>query len=180
MLIVKKFGGTSVADKERIFHVAKRCLEDYSKGHDVVVVVSAMGSHMEELMAQAKELNPEPSERDVDMLLSIGAQMTAVYMAMAFESMDVPAVSLNAYAAKIHTTSEHGSAEIIGIETDRIREELAERKIVIVAGGQGILENNDITTLHGGADATALALAEALGADFCQMETEEDAVETAA
>ena len=169
MLFVKKFGGTAVENKEDMFRVAKRCLEDYRKGHDVVIVLSAMGSHAEELMEQAKILNPDPSEREMDMLLSIGAQMSAAFMAMVFETMDVPAVSLNAYAAKIRTTSEHGSAEITEVETDRILEELHQRKIVIVAGGQGILENNDITTLAGGADSTAVALAEALQADVCEI-----------
>ena len=180
MLIVKKFGGTSVADKEGIFHAAKRCMEDYHKGNDVVVVLSAMGSHMEEMMEQAKTLNPNPSARDMDMLLSIGAQMTAAFMAMAFETMDVPAVSLNAYQAKIRTTNEHGNARITEIETDRIMDELKQRKIVIVTGGQGVLGNHDITTLNGGADATAMALAEALGADVCEIDAEEESVETAA
>jgi len=179
MLIVKKFDGMSIADKECIFNVAERCLEDYNKGNDVVVVLSAMGKHTDELIAQAKVINPNPSARDMDMLLSIGAQMSAAFMAMAFETMDVPAVSLNASQAKIHTTDAHGNAEITQIETERISEELKQRKIVIVTGGQGILENNDITTLCGGTDATAAALAEALGADLCRIDTEE-MVETAA
>lgn len=169
MLIVKKFGGTTVETKEDIFRVAKRCLEDYRKGHDVVIVLSAMGSHTEELIEQAKMLNPDPSARDMDMLLSISAQMSAAFMAMAFETMDVPAVSLNAYQAKISTTEEHGNAEITGMETGRILDELNQRKIVIVTGGLGILENNDITTLAGGAEATAVALAEALQADICEI-----------
>lgn len=169
MLIVKKFGGTTVETKEDIFRVAKRCLEDYRKGHDVVIVPSAMGSHTEELIEQAKMLNPDPSARDMDMLLSISAQMSAAFMAMAFETMDVPAVSLNAYQVKISTTEEHGNAEITGMETGRILDELNQRKIVIVTGGLGILENNDITTLAGGAEATAVALAEALQADICEI-----------
>ena len=111
MLIVKKFGGTSVADKEHIFNVAKRCLEDYHKGNDVVVVLSAMGKHTDELIAQAKAINPNPSAREMDMLLSIGEQMSVAFMAMALEAMDVPAVSLNAYQAKIRTTNEHGNAK---------------------------------------------------------------------
>ncbi|MBR2851034.1 MAG: aspartate kinase, partial [Anaerotignum sp.] len=172
MLIVKKFGGTSVADKEHIFNVAKRCLEDYNKGHDVVVVLSAMGKHTDELIAQAKAINPEPSEREMDMLLSIGEQMSVAFMAMAFETMDISAVSLNAYQAKIHTTKEHGNAKITNIETDRIFNELEQRKIVIVTGFQGIAENNDITTLgRGGSDTTAVALAAALGADACEIYT---------
>ena len=180
MLIVKKFGGTSVADKERIFNVARRCLEDYNKGNDVVVVLSAMGKHTDELIAQAKIINPNPSQREMDMLLSIGEQMSVAFMAMAFEAMDVPAVSLNAFQAKIHTTNEYGNAKITEIETDRIREELAQRKIVIVTGFQGIAENNDITTLgRGGSDTTAVALAAALNADACEIFTDVDGVYTA-
>ena len=180
MLIVKKFGGTSVADKERIFNVAKRCLEDYNNGHDVVVVLSAMGKHTDELIAQAKAINPNPSQREMDMLLSIGEQMSVAFMAMAFETMDVPAVSLNAYQAKVHTTNVHGNAKITNIETDRIMDELKQRKIVIVTGFQGITENNDITTLgRGGSDTTAVALAAALDADACAIYTDVDGVYTA-
>ena len=180
MLIVKKFGGTSVADKERIFNVAKRCLEDYNKGNDVVVVLSAMGKHTDELIRQAKEINPNPSEREMDMLLSIGEQMSVAFMAMALETMDIPVVSLNAYQAKINTTSEHGNAKITSIDTDRITDELKERKIVIVTGFQGVAENGDITTLgRGGSDTTAVALAAALQADACEIYTDVDGVYTA-
>ena len=180
MLIVKKFGGTSVANKERIFNVAKRCLEDYNKGNDVVVVLSAMGKHTDELIAQAKAINPNPSEREMDMLLSIGEQMSVAFMAMALEAMGVPAVSLNAYQAKIHTTNVHGNAKITNIETNRIMDELKQRKIVIVTGFQGITENNDITTLgRGGSDTTAVALAAALHADACEIYTDVDGVYTA-
>ena len=180
MLIVKKFGGTSVADKERIYNAAKRCLEDYNKGNDVVVVLSAMGKHTDELIEQAKIINPNPSQREMDMLLSIGEQMSVAFMAMAFEAMGVPAISLNAFQAKIHTTNEHGNAKIKNIETDRIEAELKERKIVIVTGFQGIAENNDITTLgRGGSDTTAVALAAALDADACEIYTDVDGVYTA-
>lgn len=180
MLIVKKFGGTSVANKERIFNVAKRCLDDYNKGNDVVVVLSAMGKHTDELIAQAKAINPNPSEREMDMLLSIGEQMSVAFMAMALEAMGIPAVSLNAFQAKIHTTNVHGNAKITNIETDRILDELKQRKIVIVTGFQGITENNDITTLgRGGSDTTAVALAAALNADACEIYTDVDGVYTA-
>lgn len=180
MLIVKKFGGTSVANKERIFNVAKRCLDDYNKGNDVVVVLSAMGKHTDELIAQAKAINPNPSEREMDMLLSIGEQMSVAFMAMALEAMGIPAVSLNAFQAKIHTTNVHGNAKITNIETDRIMDELKQRKIVIVTGFQGITENNDITTLgRGGSDTTAVALAAALNADACEIYTDVDGVYTA-
>ena len=180
MLIVKKFGGTSVANKERIFHVAKRCVEEYNKGNDVVVVLSAMGKYTDELIGMAKEINPDPSQREMDMLLTIGEQMSVAFMAMAFETMGIPAVSLNAFQAKIRTTNVHGNAKITEIETDRIFEELAQKKIVIVTGFQGVDENNNITTLgRGGSDTTAVALAAALQADACEIYTDVDGVYTA-
>ena len=132
MLIVKKFGGTSVANRERILHVAKRCKKEYEKGNDVVVVLSAMGDVTDQLIDKAKEINETPSEREMDMLFTIGEQMSVALMAMALEGLGVPAVSLNAFQAKIHTTSVHGDAKITHIETERIREELAQKKIVIV------------------------------------------------
>ena len=140
MLIVKKFGGTSVANRERILHVAKRCKKEYEKGNDVVVVLSAMGDVTDRLIDKAKEINETPSEREMDMLFTIGEQMSVALMAMALEGLGVPAVSLNAFQAKIHTTSVHGDAKITHIETERIREELAQKKIVIVTGFQGIDE----------------------------------------
>ena len=157
MLIVKKFGGTSVANRERILHVAKRCKKEYEKGNDVVVVLSAMGDVTDRLIDKAKEINETPSEREMDMLFTIGEQMSVALMAMALEGLGVPAVSLNAFQAKIHTTSVHGDAKITHIETERIREELAQKKIVIVTGFQGIDENDDYTTLgRGGSDTTAV------------------------
>lgn len=180
MLIVKKFGGTSVANKERIFHVAKRCLEDYNKGNDVVVVLSAMGKYTDELIDMAKDINETPSDREMDMLLAIGEQMSVALMAMAFQSMGIPAVSLNAFQVKMRTTNVHGNAKITEIETERIQEELARRNIVIVTGFQGIDENNDLTTLgRGGSDTTAVALAAALQADACEIYTDVDGVYTA-
>lgn len=179
MLIVKKFGGTSVQDKEHIFNVAERCMEDYRKGHDIVVVLSAMGKHTDELISMAKSINPDPSDREMDMLLSVGEQMSVAFLAMALESMGVPAISLNAYQAKIRTTKEHGNARITEIDTDRIFDELEQRKIVVVTGFQGITENNDITTLgRGGSDTTAVALAAALQAEACEIYTDVDGVYT--
>ena len=180
MLIVKKFGGTSVANRERILHVAKRCKKEYEKGNDVVVVLSAMGDVTDQLIDKAKEINETPSEREMDMLFTIGEQMSVALMAMALEGLGVPAVSLNAFQAKIHTTSVHGDAKITHIETERIREELAQKKIVIVTGFQGIDENDDYTTLgRGGSDTTAVALAAALQADACEIYTDVDGVYTA-
>lgn len=180
MLIVKKFGGTSVANRERILHVAKRCKKEYEKGNDVVVVLSAMGDVTDRLIDKAKEINETPSEREMDMLFTIGEQMSVALMAMALEGLGVPAVSLNAFQAKIHTTSVHGDAKITHIETERIREELAQKKIVIVTGFQGIDENDDYTTLgRGGSDTTAVALAAVLHADACEIYTDVDGVYTA-
>ena len=180
MLIVKKFGGTSVANKERIFNVAKRCAEEYHKGNDVVVVLSAMGKYTDELIDMAKDINETPAERELDMLLSIGEQMSVALMAMALQSMGINAVSLNGFQAKIHTTNVHGNAKITNIETDRILEELKQRNIVIVTGFQGFDENNNITTLgRGGSDTTAVALAAALQADACEIYTDVDGVYTA-
>ena len=160
--------------------MAKRCKKEYEKGNDVVVVLSAMGDVTDQLIDKAKEINETPSEREMDMLFTIGEQMSVALMAMALEGLGVPAVSLNAFQAKIHTTSVHGDAKITHIETERIREELAQKKIVIVTGFQGIDENDDYTTLgRGGSDTTAVALAAALQADACEIYTDVDGVYTA-
>lgn len=180
MLIVKKFGGTSVADKERIFNVARRCIDEYNKGNDVVVVLSAMGKQTDVLLAQAKEINPNASKRELDMLLTTGEQTSVALMAMAMNSLGVPAISLNAFQVAMHTTAVYGNARLKRIDTDRIRNELANRKIVIVTGFQGINQFDDYTTLgRGGSDTTAVALAAALHADACEIYTDVDGVYTA-
>ena len=180
MLIVKKFGGTSVADKERIFNVAKRCIRDYQNGNDVVVVLSAMGKYTDELIAKAKEINPNPSKREMDMLFTIGEQMSVSLMAMAMDALGVRAISLNAFQVAMHTTSNYSNARLKKIDTERIRRELDDRKIVIVTGFQGINKYNDYTTLgRGGSDTTAVALAAALHADACEIFTDVDGVYTA-
>ena len=180
MLVVKKFGGTSVGNKERIFNVAKRCIEDYKKGNDVVVVLSAMGKMTDELIAKAKEINPNPSRREMDMLLTTGEQTSVSLMAMAMDSLGVPAVSLNAFQVAMHTTSVYSNARIKRIDTDRIMNELEQRKIVIVTGFQGVDQFDNYTTLgRGGSDTTAVALAAALHADACEIYTDVDGVYTA-
>ena len=180
MLIVKKFGGTSVADKERIFNVAKRCIRDYQNGNDVVVVLSAMGKYTDELIAKAKEINPNPSKREMDMQFTIGEQMSVSLMAMAMDALGVRAISLNAFQVAMHTTSNYSNARLKKIDTERIRRELDDRKIVIVTGFQGINKYNDYTTLgRGGSDTTAVALAAALHADACEIYTDVDGVYTA-
>ena len=180
MLIVKKFGGTSVANKERIFNVANRCIEEYKKGNDVVVVLSAMGKYTDELITMAKDINEKPPKREMDMLFTIGEQMSVALMSMAMNKLGVPAVSLNAFQVAMHTTSAYGNARLKRIDTERIRRELESKKIVIVTGFQGINKFDDYTTLgRGGSDTTAVALAAALHADACEIYTDVDGVYTA-
>jgi len=180
MLIVKKFGGTSVANKERIFNVAKRCIEDYKKGHDVIVVLSAMGKYTDELVSMAKDINPYPPKREMDMLYTIGEQMSVSLMAMAMAELGVNAVSLNAFQVQMKTTAAYGNARLKKIETERIRKELDDRRIVLITGFQGINKYDDYTTLgRGGSDTTAVALAAALRADKCEIYTDVDGVYTA-
>ena len=180
MLIVKKFGGTSVANAERIFNVAKRCIKDYNEGHDVVVVLSAMGKYTDELIDKAKEINEKPPKREMDMLFTIGEQMSVALMAMAMDKLGVRAISLNAFQVAMHTTSTYGGARLKRIDTERIRHELDDRKIVIITGFQGINKYDDYTTLgRGGSDTTAVALAAALHADKCEIFTDVDGVYTA-
>ena len=180
MLVVKKFGGTSVADKEIIFNVARRCAEEYKKGNDVVVVLSAMGKYTDELIAMAEDINSKPPKREMDMLFTIGEQMSVALMSMALDSMGIPAVSLNAFQVAMHTTSVHGNARLKRIDTERIRRELESRRIVVVTGFQGINKYDDYTTLgRGGSDTTAVALAAALHADACEIYTDVDGVYTA-
>ena len=180
MLVVKKFCGSSVADKERIFNVARRCIEDYEKGNDVVVVLSAMGKTTDGLIAKAHEINPNPPKRELDMLLVTGEQVSVALMAMAMSSLGVPAVSLNAAQVVMHTSSAYGSAKLKRIDVERIRHELESRRIVIVTGFQGINKYDDFTTLgRGGSDTTAVALAAALHADVCEIYTDVEGVYTA-
>ena len=180
MLVVKKFGGTSVANKERIFNVAKRCIEDYQKGNDVVVVLSAMGKQTDVLLDMANDINPKASKRELDMLLTTGEQTSVALMAMAMQSLNVPAISLNAFQVAMHTTSVAGNARLKKIDTERIQHELEQRKIVIVTGFQGVSQYDDYTTLgRGGSDTTAVALAAALRADACEIYTDVDGVYTA-
>ena len=180
MLIVKKFGGTSVGNTERIFNVAKRCIEDWQRGNDVVVVLSAMGKYTDELIDMAKQVNENPPKREMDMLFTIGEQMSVSLMAMAMNSLKVPAISLNAFQVAMHTTSVYGNARLKRIDVERIRHELEQRKIVIVTGFQGINKYDDYTTLgRGGSDTTAVALAAAFNADACEIYTDVDGVYTA-
>ena len=180
MLIVKKFGGTSVGDQERIMNVARRCAEEYSKGNDVVVVLSAMGKTTDILLKTAREINPKAPKRELDMLMTTGEQTSVALMAIALDSLGIPAVSLNAFQVRMETTSVYGNARLKKIDKERILHELASRKIVIVTGFQGVNRYEDYTTLgRGGSDTTAVALAAALPADACEIYTDVDGVFTA-
>jgi len=180
MLVVKKFGGTSVADKERIFNVAKRIKEEYKKGNDVIVVLSAMGKQTDVLLAQAREINPNAPKRELDMLLVTGEQISVALMAMALDSIGVPAVSLNAYQVAMHTTAVYGNARLKRIDSERILNELESKRVVIVTGFQGVNKFDDYTTLgRGGSDTTAVAIAAALHADACEIYTDVNGVYTA-
>ncbi len=180
MLVVKKFGGTSVANKERIYNVARRVIEDYKKGNDVVVVLSAMGKMTDELIDMARDINPNPSKRELDMLLTTGEQTSVALMSMAMDVLGVPSISLNAFQVQMHTTSTYGNARLKRIDTERIIHELESKKIVIITGFQGVNKYDDFTTLgRGGSDTTAVALAAALRADMCEIYTDVDGVYTA-
>lgn len=180
MLIVKKFGGSSVANAERVNHVAQQIAQDVDRGHKLVVVLSAQGKTTDQLLEKARELNPHPSKRELDMLLTTGEQQSVALMAMALERMGYKAISLNAFQVAMHTNRVYGSARLKSIDKDRIRMELDQGKIVLVTGFQGINRYDDYTTLgRGGSDTTAVALAAALAADRCQIYTDVEGVYTA-
>lgn len=179
-LIVQKFGGTSVANAERVFNVAGRILDAYNEGNSVVVVVSAQGDTTDDLIEKAREINPNPSKREMDVLLSTGEQISIALLAMAIERNGYHVISLNGRQAGISTDSNYGNARIKTIDTERIFIELDKKNIVIVAGFQGWNRFDDVTTLgRGGSDTTAVALAAALNADLCEIYTDVDGVYTA-
>ena len=180
-LIVKKFGGSSVANAEKVFNVANIIIEDYKKGNDVVVVVSAQGDTTDDLIDKAKEINPNgPSKREMDMLLSAGEQISISLLAMAIEKLGYPAVSLLGWQAGFQTDSHYSIARIKKVESERIRAEIAKKHIVIVAGFQGLNKYDDITTLgRGGSDTSAVAIAASMKADLCQIYTDVDGVYSA-
>jgi len=179
-LIVQKFGGSSVADAERIFRVAGIIADTYNKGNDVIVVLSAQGDTTDELIAKAAEINERPSKREMDVLLSTGEQISIALMAMALEKMNLPVVSLTGWQVGIETNTDYGNARIKRVGVERIRQELDKRRIVLVAGFQGINRLGDITTLgRGGSDTTAVAIAATMHADLCQIYTDVEGVYTA-
>lgn len=179
-LIVKKFGGTSVADAQRLRIVAQRITRTYDEGNNVVVVVSAQGDTTDELIEKANEVNTNPSKREMDVLLSAGEQISMSLLAMVLENMGYPVVSLTGWQAGFLTDSHYGSARIKTVNTERLQTELDKRNIVIVAGFQGLNRYDDITTLgRGGSDTSAVALAATLGADLCEIYTDVNGVYTA-
>jgi aspartate kinase len=172
-LIVQKFGGTSVGSVERILNVVKRVKAENEQGNQVVVVVSAMGKSTDQLVSLAREISNQPNKREMDMLLSTGEQVTIALLSMALNEQGLSAVSFTGWQAGISTESVHGNARITNINTEAIKAELSEGKVVIVAGFQGLTETGEITTLgRGGSDTTAVALAAALKADKCDIYTD--------
>ena len=179
-LIVQKFGGSSVADADKIRNVARIITDTYQKGNRVVAVLSAQGDTTDDLIEKAAEINPAASKRELDMLLSTGEQISCALCAMAIEGMGFPVVSLTGWQAGFRTNSGYGNARIKRVQGERIRAELDKRRIVIVTGFQGLNKYDDITTLgRGGSDTSAVAIAAALNADLCQIYTDVDGVYTA-
>ena len=178
-LIVQKYGGTSVGSPERIAHVADKVIQARAQGHDVVVVVSAMSGETDRLLTLAKEIDPRPSERELDVLLSTGEQVTIALLSIALEKRGCPARSYTGAQVCIRTDSAHTKARIMDIDAARIFADLKAGRVVVVAGFQGVDEHGNITTLgRGGSDTTAVALAAALKADECQIYTDVDGVYT--
>lgn len=179
-LIVQKFGGSSVADTQRIENVAKIVTDTYKAGNQVIVVVSAQGDTTDDFIEKAGEINPNASRREMDVLMSAGEQISMALLAMAIEKLDFPVVSLTGWQVPIVTSSAYRMAKIKRVETERLQLELDDNKIVIVAGFQGINKYDDITTIgRGGSDTTAVAIAAAMHADLCQIYTDVDGVYTA-
>lgn len=180
MLIVQKFGGSSVADTEKINRVAGIIADTYCDGNDVVVVLSAQGDTTDDLLEKAAEINPNPSKRELDVLLSTGEQISVALMSMALERIGLPVVSLTGWQVQLSTNFDYGNARIHKVSTERLRQELDKRRIVIVCGFQGVNGTGDITTLgRGGSDTSAVAIAAALQADKCQIFTDVEGVFTA-
>ena len=178
-IIVQKFGGTSVADTEKIKNVAKVVINEKENGNDVVVVVSAMGHTTDYLVKMAKDLSPNPSDREMDMLLSTGEGVSIALLAMAIQTQGYDAVSFNAMQVGIITENVHSKARIVDIKTEKLKKNLREGKIIVIAGFQGVTEDGEITTLgRGGSDTSAVALAAALNAERCDIYTDVDGVYT--
>lgn len=177
-IIVQKFGGTSVQNTEKLFEICRHITKEYDAGNKVIVVVSAQGKTTDNLITEAKEINQDIDKRELDVLMSVGEQITIAKLAMCLKSLGYDAISLTGWQVPIKTNDIYGNADILKINLDRIKKELCSNKIVIVAGFQGINEkNNDITTLgRGGSDTTAVAIAAAIKADKCDIYKDIDGV----
>jgi len=180
MLVVQKFGGSSVADAQRVRNVARIVTDTYKKGNDVVVVVSAQGDTTDDLIAKAREISSRPNKREMDQLMAAGEEISVALLAMAIEELGYPAVSLLGWQAGFRTSSTYSSARIKRVETERIRSELEKKRIVVVAGFQGINRYDDVTTFgRGGSDTSAVAIAASMKAGLCQIYTDVEGVYTA-
>ena len=180
MLIVQKFGGSSVADAAKLRRVAGIIADAKKAGNDVIVVLSAQGDTTDDLIAKAHEISPEPNRRELDMLMVTGEQISISLCAMALQEMGIPAISLLGWQVRLRTNSEYGSARIRSLDTERIQQELDQGKVVLVAGFQGVNRRGDMTTLgRGGSDTTAVAIAAKMHADLCQIYTDVEGVYTA-
>ena len=177
MLIVQKFGGTSLADVDKIRKAAQRAVRLREKGHQVVTVVSAQGHTTDRMIREAADIDPQGAAREMDAYLAAGEQMSAGLMAMAVQKAGCDAISLTGWQAGLLTDGDHGSARVAVLQSDRVQRELAAGKVVVVAGFQGVDAEGDITTLgRGGSDTTAVALAAFLGAAECRIYTDVDGV----
>lgn len=177
-IVVQKFGGTSVQSTEKLFEICKHITKEYDLGNQVIVVVSAQGKTTDNLIKEAKEINENLDKRELDVLLSVGEQITTAKLAMCLKKLGYEAISLTGWQVPIKTNDTYGNADILKINLDRISKELNSKRIVIVAGFQGINETtNDITTLgRGGSDTTAVALAAAIKADKCDIYKDVDGI----
>ena len=179
-LIVQKFGGSSVSDTHHLFNVAKKIIQFYKADNDVIVVVSAQGDTTDNLIKLANEVNSNASKREMDALISTGEQISASLLAMALQSLEIPAISLTGWQVGFKTDCTYSNAKILEVATERIRKELEKKNVVIVTGFQGINSSNDITTFgRGGSDTSAVAIAGAMKADVCKIYTDVDGVYTA-
>ena len=180
MLIVQKFGGSSVADAEKLRRVAGIIADTKKAGNDVVVVLSAQGDTTDDLIAKAHELSPDPNKREMDMLMSTGEQISISLCAIALQALGIPSISLLGWQVGMKTNSDYGNARIKTLDQERIRRELEQGRVVLVAGFQGINKHEDMTTLgRGGSDTTAVAIAAKMHADLCQIYTDVEGVYTA-
>src|SRR5919204_563512 len=176
-IVVQKYGGSSVADVQKLRRVAERVMKTRAQGHDVVVVVSAMGDTTDDLLAMAKKVSPNPQRRELDMLLSAGERISMALLSLAIHELGGDAISFTGSQSGIITNDRHVDARIIEVRPFRVQDELARGRVVVIAGYQGVSYRREVTTLgRGGSDTTAVAMAAALGADYCEICSDVDAL----